>query len=49
MWLNIFVSQLKDCFGFGRFIGYFCFRDVLSAKHLVSIKGHIRHAIQHIW
>ena len=36
------VLQLKNCFGCGirRLIGNFCFRVVLSAKHLVSSIGH---------
>jgi hypothetical protein len=36
--------QLKNCLGWGRFIGTFCLRVVLSAKYLVINKGHIIHA-----
>ena len=39
---NIFGSAVKNCLGWGRFIGTFCF--VLSAKHMVINKGHITHA-----
>ena len=35
--------RLKNCLGWGRFIGTFCSRVVLSAKHLVINKGHIAH------
>ena len=35
------VLQLKNCLVCG---GYLCLRVVLSAKHLVSNKGHITHA-----
>ena len=38
------VLQLKNCLGCGGFIGYLCLRVVLSAKHLVSNKGHITYA-----
>ena len=42
--ITFFVLQLKNCLRCGRFIGTFCIRVVLSAKHLVSNKGHITHA-----
>ena len=29
-YMTFFVLQLKDCFGFGGFMGYLCLRDVLS-------------------
>ena len=38
------VLQLKNCLGYGMLIGNLCLRVVLSAKHLVSNKGHIAHA-----
>ena len=41
---NIFGFTVKNCLGWGRFIGTFCLRVVLSAEHLVINKGHIAHA-----
>ena len=43
-YMTFIVLQLKNWFGFGGIIGYLCLRVVLSAKHLVSNKGHITHA-----
>ena len=40
---NIFGFTV-NCLGWGRFIGTFCLRVVLSAKHLVINKGYIAHA-----
>ena len=40
---NIFGFTV-NCLGWGRFIGTFSLRVVLSAKHLVINKGHIAHA-----
>ena len=34
-YMTFFVTQLKDCFGLGRFIRYLCLSDVLSANILV--------------
>ena len=45
-YMTFIVLQLKNWFGFGGIIGYLCLRVVLSAKHLVSNKGHITHAWQ---
>ena len=39
-YITFFILQLKNCLGCGRFIGYLSLRIVLSAKHLVSNKGH---------
>ena len=43
-YITFLVLQLKNCLGCGMLIGNFCLRVVLSAKHLVSNKGHIAHA-----
>ena len=43
-YITFLVLQLKNCLGWGRFIGTFHLRVVLSAKHLVVNKGHIAHA-----
>ena len=43
-YITFLVLQLKNCLGYFNIIGYFCLRVMLSAKHLVSIKGHITHA-----
>ena len=42
-YITFFILQLKNCLGCGRFVGYLSLRVVLSAKHLVSNKGHIIH------
>ena len=43
-YITFLFLQLKNCLGCGMFIGNLCLRVVLSAKHLVSNKGHIAHA-----
>ena len=40
------VLQLKNCLGCGMSIGNLCLRVMLSAKHLVSNRGHTAHAWQ---
>ena len=42
--LGFSVEELLICCG--KFIGNLCLRVVLSAKHLVSNRGHIAHAWQ---
>ena len=42
--ITVLVLQLKNCLGCGRLIGILHLRIALSAKHLVSNKGHITHA-----
>ena len=39
-YIAFLVLQLKNCLGWGWFIGIFCLRVVLSAKHLVINRGH---------
>ena len=46
-YMTFLVLQLKNCLGWGWLIGNFCLSIVLSAKHLVSNRGHIAHAWQH--
>ena len=43
-YITFLVLQLKNCLGFGMSIRNLCLKIVLSAKHLVSNKGHIAHA-----
>ena len=45
-YITVFILQLKNCLGYDRLIGCLSLRVVLSAKHLVSNKGHITHARQ---
>ena len=47
-YMTFFVLQLKNCFGFGRFIGYFCLSAVLSAKHFVNKSEHMLHVFEHL-
>ena len=44
VYITFLDLQLKNCLGWGRFIGTCCLRVVLSAKHLVINKGHITRA-----
>ena len=45
-YITFLILQLKNCLGCGRLIGYLSLSVVLSAKHLVSKRGHITHARQ---
>lgn len=44
-YMTFFVLQLKVCLGLGSVIGFFSW-VVLSAKHLVSNRGHTMQALQ---